>query len=499
MADNYAMLLRDIFLLLDFLETVNDNRLLAQFDDTRPKSGAPSPIVATPPCNSYHEFLRRLSEAQERVPPERPQGQPTEASELEDLAFLRWSRNFLASVAAPATVDSILTTRQFIQERARVALTPPWKSLWNWVVRRFRSSPQPDANENREIPRDENPSRGAKWLARSARRLERGLLLITILTVMVSAYAMVGKYISDQRTGALDSYQNAANALYTDIPSLWKAQPGESIVQFVNKFESTCSISAPPADMTGTPVKKVADSSGPDNPATAENAGSTTGPGNPDVATIDAAVKLLRDCREYRRAKYRLAAEDIRLRSWQSIFMGRWDWWSPGDVASAMVGSIVGWSDSTLVRAGAAFDEPFCNDMKEDYDLNQNCREVVRGVVEGTGSMSSAILGCISLYLVPALYSLIGSGAATMRYLRHRVEASTLSVTDRARIAYNAILGFAFGAIIGLFARYLGSESNIGPAVVALLAGFNVPAVFAFLGELSNRVFGTTEAAGVTK
>jgi hypothetical protein len=145
--------------------------------------------------------------------------------------------------------------------------------------------------------------------------------------------------------------------------------------------------------------------------------------------------------------------------------------------------------------------------------------------------MSSAILGCSSLYLVPALYSLIGAGAATMRYLRQRVEASTLSVTDRARIAYNAILvvpvrhsspgnresnqrdtargavpnvgfdplGFAFGAIIGLFARYLGSESNIGPAVVALLAGFNVPTVFSFLGELSNRVFGTTETAGVAK
>src|SRR5215472_2209855 len=102
MTDNHTMLLRDIFLLLDFLETVNDNRLMAQFDDTRPKSGAPSPIVATPPCNSYHEFLRRLSEVQQRGNPEQPTepGQTAEAAELEDLAFLRWSRNFLASVAA---------------------------------------------------------------------------------------------------------------------------------------------------------------------------------------------------------------------------------------------------------------------------------------------------------------------------------------------------------------------------------------------------------------
>jgi Na+/H+-dicarboxylate symporter len=74
-----------------------------------------------------------------------------------------------------------------------------------------------------------------------------------------------------------------------------------------------------------------------------------------------------------------------------------------------------------------------------------------------------------------------------------------LRITDRPRIAYNVILGCAFGAIIGLFARYLGSGSDIGPAVVALLAGFNVPAVFFFLGELSNRVFGMNETASVPK
>ena len=124
---------------------------------------------------------------------------------------------------------------------------------------------------------------------------------------------------------------------------------------------------------------------------------------------------------------------------------------------------------------------------------------MVRVVVEGTGSTSSAILGFITLYLVPALYSLIGAGAATMRYLRNRVETSTLRITDRHRIAYNLILGCAFGAIIGLFSRYLGSQSSIGPAVVALLAGFNVPAVFYFLGELSNRVFGISEPAAASR
>ena len=206
--------------------------------------------------------------------------------------------------------------------------------------------------------------------------------------------------------------------------------------------------------------------------------------------TIKAALSLRSDCVKLREEIYHLTAESIRLRSWQSIFTSGPEW-SPENI-------IIGWSNPLIGVLGAEFDESFCNLLKSDSYSKQECSAVVHGIVEGTGSTSSAILGCITLYFVPALYSLIGAGAATMRYLRQRVDTSTLTITDRPRIAYNLILGCAFGAIIGLFSRYLGS-ANIGPAVVALLAGFNVPAVFFFLGELSNRVFGKTEVAAAAK
>jgi hypothetical protein len=408
------------------------------------------------------------------------------------VAFLRWSRNFLAAVAAPATVDSIQTTHEFIEARVRLALAPRWKHFLKAAAGFTRSKSRTDASVDGETPSDQSPSSGAKWLARSARRLERGLIFITVFTVIVSAYAMVGRYILDQKTDALKSFQGAGDALVTDVASVWKTQPSVPILQFVTKFENACPVEAtsPTANTVGTRVERAADTNG-----------SVTAPPGPgaDLATIEAAEKLVRDCREFRRERYHLIAEDIRLRSWASIFIGGWNGWPPGEVISSIAGPIVGWPNRMIIRLGSGFDEPFCNGLKADYNAKQECHEVVRGIVEGTGSTSSAILGCITLYLVPALYSLIGAGAATMRYLRHRVEASTLSTTDRPRIAYNAILGFAFGAIIGLFARYMGSESTIAPAVIALLAGFNVPAVFSFLGELSNRVFGITEAARASK
>jgi hypothetical protein len=54
------------------------------------------------------------------------------------------------------------------------------------------------------------------------------------------------------------------------------------------------------------------------------------------------------------------------------------------------------------------------------------------------------------------------------------------------------ILGFVFGGVIGLFAGYLSKapESNgLGLSALALLAGYNVPAVSDLLEDLSKRIF----------
>ena len=79
-----------------------------------------------------------------------------------------------------------------------------------------------------------------------------------------------------------------------------------------------------------------------------------------------------------------------------------------------------------------------------------------------------------------------------MLWVRRQTNDSCLSYTDRGRIKYNLILGIVFGGIIGLFAGYLlnaNIDHKLGLSAIALMAGYNVPAVSAFLFDLSNRIF----------
>lgn len=454
--------IRDIRSLMDYVDRSCPNRFVAPFEGTLARAAA----TAEPPLKSYHDLLSRLTEIEKRI-----QTPETSSNDPKELQFLRWGRNFLSIMAAPATLDSIRTTREFIDERAHLALFPWWK-IWQ---------------RGRVAASVKNIDLGAKWLARSVRRLERWMIAATVFTVLLSAYAMVGKYISDQKTDALQRYQKAGEILRADKALVWQVQSSGVLG---NAFNNPClsDVANPPMDATDITIHKA---------SAAEAAAVSV-----DVAALQAAQKLEQDCEEFRREAYHLMAEDIRLRSWENILIGRREEWTWATI-SHVAWPILGWSNDVVEQVAERVDPAFCKNLKldnhadtnEDTNTKKDCENAVYGIVEGTGSTSSAILGCISLYLVPALYSLIGAGAATMRYLRRRVDTSTLVVTDRPRISYNLILGCAFGAIIGLFARYFGAETAIGPAAVALLAGFNVPAVFSFLGELSNRVFGIAEGA----
>ena len=87
----------------------------------------------------------------------------------------------------------------------------------------------------------------------------------------------------------------------------------------------------------------------------------------------------------------------------------------------------------------------------------------------------------------------IRSAAATFRMLRPKVDGSLVNVTDRGRVMQDIVLGLLYGAIMGLFVGYIGKgtpDLGLGLSALALLAGYNVSGVFAFLNELCNRVFG---------
>jgi uncharacterized protein (DUF1810 family) len=114
----------DVRLLLEFLGRRADNLLQAQFEDTRAELGASVRRLAIPPCRTYKHFLNRLTFLETGFDEPRPtrdtpsptQGSPAEGDEdLSDLAFLYLSRDFLAAVAAPATIDSIRITNAYVR------------------------------------------------------------------------------------------------------------------------------------------------------------------------------------------------------------------------------------------------------------------------------------------------------------------------------------------------------------------------------------------------
>lgn len=102
----WQRLVEYIFVLLNYLQRQNDNRLQAHFEDTRLPEVRPVRL-AMPPCASYADFQTRLTRIREKGISGERSGNP----EIDDLTFLRWSKDFLSAVAAPATIETISITR----------------------------------------------------------------------------------------------------------------------------------------------------------------------------------------------------------------------------------------------------------------------------------------------------------------------------------------------------------------------------------------------------
>ena len=127
-----------------------------------------------------------------------------------------------------------------------------------------------------------------------------------------------------------------------------------------------------------------------------------------------------------------------------------------------------------------------------------SCSGALRDLLFRSDEVAQSLLGCIALYVLPALYGCLGAAAATFRMLRSKVDRSLVSVTDRGRVTQDIVLGLLCGAIMGLFVGYIGKATpdlGLGLSALALLTGYNVSGVFAFLDELCSRVFRPTQAA----
>jgi hypothetical protein len=202
--------IKDVGVLLEFLGQRADSRLQAHFEDTRGNLGAPIRKLAVPPCRTYRHFLNRLVGLTGHLPglrvdataaPVQPHSPPEGDEGLGDLPFLYFNRDFLAAVATPATVETICVTRAYKVAR-RYSLLSPLLHPRRPRGLGARTATSPDGGDE--------CAASAKRLAFRVVAIEYGAIMDTVITLLISAYALSGHMILDSQRQILADHARSA-------------------------------------------------------------------------------------------------------------------------------------------------------------------------------------------------------------------------------------------------------------------------------------------------
>jgi hypothetical protein len=375
--------------------------------------------------------------------------------ELSDLAFLYLSRDFLAAVAAPATIDSIRVTKAYVACRRRSLFS----NLWHRFMVK-RTSRAADSQAECEA--------GAKRLASRVVLIEWCALGGTVLTLMISAYAFAGHRILDSRSQIFTEYA----AIGHDKVEL-ATEPGTNDLTSPVSLASLCERTSPP---TGAAPREVASPVRLASPGIAAAAELVSDPPRRTAA-------ILRECSLYWRSKQNtanIAAVTLHMTSWSGVVIN-----------DLHVGEVFGVNPESIRRSADEHPE-YCDKLSLSKTADGNCGQALQEIIYHTPEVVDTLLGCIALYILPTLYGGLGAMAAALRTLRRKVDLSLVTMTDRGRVQQDVILGVLCGAMIGLFFDSIGKanpQEGLGLSALALLAGYNISGVFTFLDELSNRLF----------
>jgi hypothetical protein len=466
---------RDVWVLLEFLGQRADSRLQAHFEDTRADLAAPIHKLAAPPCRTYRHFLNRLVSISGRLSCSHPDvtvaptsaGFPREGDEgLGDIDFLYFCRDFLAAVAAPATVDTIALTRAYINARR---LSPLARLVRAVGRRRSKAS---GSNKITEPTTDHNAyADSAGRIARRVVFLEYGTVVLTLITLGISAYALSGRLILDSQRQVAADYAGIQRDM-----ELAASASGAIAVNGGGSLALACN----PDSSGNTAVVKTAELKVLSDASRDPQLGSgSTAP----VHTIKEAGL----CWRLKKAREDVVVAKLHLVSWTGVVIG-----------GLKVGELFG-INSDSIGGSATLHPDWCTRISAKPEARTDaCPQALSDALYGSNEVAQSLLGCIALYVLPALYGCLGAAVATFRMLRRKVDRSLVSVTDRGRVMQDIVLGLLCGAIMGLFVGYISKETpdlGLGLSALALLAGYNVSGVFAFLDELCTRVFKPAQPA----
>lgn len=504
--------LRDVWVLLKFLGRADDARLQAYFKDAGGSPGTVGLRLVSPPCERYDEFLNRLTQIQNDVDnkvgkaPVAPVALTPNAAkpELGDLPFLLWSRDFLAAIAAPATADTIRMTRVFLEHRASPGegVWPQFKTFWGFGT--TPPAPPPEARESQSIR-----IRGsAAKLARRVTWLNTTVFIITLFTILLSIYALSGHLIMSARDDTIKDIR-AVDAKIFEIETHDHAPPPQITQVKSDGGAPAVTLSNVDTSAVTSLCDKVTIATRHGSEGTDEQVKK-----DPSIAVYEifpsygpipnskiysySSYSDIDVCRHRRRDQIQLFAVGEQLIAWQRIVSGIWLF---GRFFGHSIYPADEFSNNMLICAYFTGNKNYPKatnaEMKVDSSnqtpaVHDRCRYGLMEIAEYYGRIPEAILGCITLYVLPCLYGFLGAGVSTLRSLRIKVDASLVNLTERATILQNCLLGIVSGAVVGLFAAYLskgGALDGIGVSALAFLAGYNVTGLFSMFDDISNRIF----------
>ena len=458
--------LRDVRVLLEYLGQQADIRLQSHFEDTRPQLSAPIARRAAPPCRTYRYFLGRLTaiiagQASPRV----PRG---EQDDLTDDAFLCYARDFLAAVAAPASVHTILATKAYAQERRY----PGYSRLLHEGPRRRSPVPGPVAVKSRSRS-EEALHTGARRLARRVAFYERLAIGVLLGVIGASTYAFTGQAILESQARYFGEYQSIGHDLDAYLKDARVAK-----IDVADAGE----LPPPGCDRSYDEAHR--------SPTVQIASASPTAAIQPRMTGVLSMNPRL--CALYwriRRNNQDITAVTLHLISWSGFVL-----------ETLHLGDLFGVSRQLIDRS-ATVHHDFCRYAQLPTDSDGSCTAALENIVYQATEAAQSLLNSITLYVLPTLYGFLGGAMAALRNQRRKAELYLVTLADRGRIQQDVILASLCGAIMALFAGYIGkgtAAEGLGLSALALLAGYNVPAMLSFLDGLSNRVFQPRPSSGVT-
>jgi hypothetical protein len=309
---------------------------------------------------------------------------------------------------------------------------------------------------------------GARRIAKRVVRYERLALIILLVTLLVSIYAFAGRSILDNQKQIFADYESIGRDLGSyikDVKFLKNDAP-----QRVNLPPHGCD---PHYDAEFRPTEVASNA-----PVGPENYGR--------VNVLEMDPRLCGLYWRMTKSAQDITTVNLHLNSWSSV-----------PFILVPIGDVFGVNDA-IIKGVAKRHPELCDYVGRDQLTSDKCVLALDDLVHQATEVAESLLHSITLYMLPTLYGCLGALMASLRNLRRKVELSVLAQTDRGRLRQDVILGTLCGAVMGLFTGYFAqgtAAQGLGLSALALLAGYNVPAVFGFLEALSTRVFQTQKGA----